>query len=120
MIYQPGTDLLQLVETLEAWCSGVDVTVYLFGSRVRGDHRADSDVDLLIIFSKPTDAAVDWQDEQEKTYYAAIQKLLPGRIALLDPDDAENKALVAAVKAGPVVLKKGNVKCVYLGPKPRR
>ena len=116
MTRQPSNDLLELLDTLSGWSSSADVAVYLFGSRVRGDHRADSDVDLLIV-PEPTDLTVDWHSMQEATHYSAIQELLPGPIALIDPHDEENQGIVAVVAAGPVVLAKGNVRCVWLAPK---
>lgn len=39
--------------------AGGDVEVWLFGSRARGDHRPDSDVDLMVVVA---DDAVDRLD----------------------------------------------------------
>lgn len=118
MTCQLGTDLFELVDTLAEWSAGADVTIYLFGSRVRGDHLPNSDVDLLIV-PEPTNRTTDWQYLQESTQYAAIQSGLPGPIALIDPYDDENRDVVAAIKAGTVVLQNGNVRCIWLEPKPR-
>jgi predicted nucleotidyltransferase len=41
-----SNDLKDLARLLADWAAPASgVTVYLFGSRVRGDHKADSDVD---------------------------------------------------------------------------
>jgi predicted nucleotidyltransferase len=39
-------EVKQLARTLADWAADKSVTVFLFGSRVRGDHRPDSDVDV--------------------------------------------------------------------------
>jgi predicted nucleotidyltransferase len=36
------------MDILAEWAADAPVTVYLFGSRARGDHRPDTDVDLYI------------------------------------------------------------------------
>ena len=40
-----------ILNRIKAWISEVDpeAEVYLYGSRARGDHRADSDWDILLI-----------------------------------------------------------------------
>lgn len=37
-------------------------TLYLYGSRARGDYRKDSDWDLLILLDKPKPSPTDWDD----------------------------------------------------------
>ena len=37
-------------------------TLYLYGSRARGDYRNDSDWDLLILLDKPKSESTDWDD----------------------------------------------------------
>ena len=45
-------------------------TVILFGSRARGDHRPDSDVDLLVIFRKDNATATSRIKQAVKAYFA--------------------------------------------------
>jgi len=42
-----------------------DATVILFGSYARGDHKSDSDIDLLILINKPE---VTREDEKRVKY----------------------------------------------------
>ena len=43
-------EVKQLARTLADWAADKSVTVFLFGSRVRDDHRPDSDVDVFVQF----------------------------------------------------------------------
>jgi predicted nucleotidyltransferase len=59
-----NSELPVLAEVIAEWLDsawGVPIA-YLFGSRVRGDHRPDSDVDLRLYINKwkLDDATVRW------------------------------------------------------------
>jgi predicted nucleotidyltransferase len=61
-------ELTKLVLTLAKWLEPAGgFKAYLFGSRVRGDHRSDSDVDVRIFLMdcKPDAAGTVWWTEQE-------------------------------------------------------
>lgn len=64
-------------------------TVYIFGSRVRGDHRQDSDVDLHIeiILGVPFPR---W-GEENRNNFANLRRVLPGELSL--HQDANDVAL---------------------------
>ena len=59
MAQEPSDELRSLAASIADWAHE-DATVHLFGSRVRGDHKPDSDVDVVIVFSRPTDELVRW------------------------------------------------------------
>jgi predicted nucleotidyltransferase len=40
--------------------------VYLYGSRVRGDHKATSDVDICIEWQSPTQETINWWEENNR------------------------------------------------------
>lgn len=90
------------------------MTIYLFGSRVRSDNRANSDVDIYIDTGNPSDQAVWWFMEQEKTGYAELKALLPGPLGLLDREDSE---MAEKVVSGQLVHSDRNVKCVWMPAK---
>jgi predicted nucleotidyltransferase len=52
-----NNELEALAETLAGWIDSTPAVpaVYLFGSRVRGNHRPDSDVDIRLYL-------VEWSD----------------------------------------------------------
>jgi hypothetical protein len=59
-----------------------DITFYLFGSRVRGDHRPNSDVDLhYVLPPNPTRETTLWWTYQNSVVdFASLRKALPGPI----------------------------------------
>jgi predicted nucleotidyltransferase len=70
-------ELRQLAEVIAEWCEPVTGLehVYLFGSRVRGDHRPDSDVDLRIFMEewrRPDTAAVNWWTRQNESGFEEL------------------------------------------------
>jgi predicted nucleotidyltransferase len=89
---QPPTvssELKDLASLLADWAAPASgVTVYLFGSRVRGDHKPASDIDLCIKWGDGlTDSDVQWHVTNEETDYAAIKRKLPGPLKILERDD---------------------------------
>lgn len=58
-------------------------TVYFFGSRVRNEHRIDSDLDIAIelIYTEPDTALANWMFESEK-FEQSISEMLPWTIDL--------------------------------------
>jgi uncharacterized protein (UPF0332 family)/predicted nucleotidyltransferase len=55
---QERKSLARFLERLEAECGDRVQRVVLFGSRARGDHEAESDVDLLVVTAEEEDKAV--------------------------------------------------------------
>lgn len=49
---------------LADWAAGQTVTVHLFGSRVRGDYKPDSDVGIYIQIERATDETMQWWTAQ--------------------------------------------------------
>lgn len=114
-------DLRDLALAFARWAEGKNVRIYLFGSRVRGDHRPDSDVDAYVDLTLPNmdHDTVVWWTRQQETAFADLLPMLPGPLgdtghAMLDPQD---QATVSNIMNGRVVHTVRNVLCVWLPPK---
>jgi Nucleotidyltransferase domain len=94
-----------------------DITFYLFGSRVRGDHRPNSDVDLhYVLPPNPTRETTLWWTYQNSVVdFASLRKALPGPIKWLE----QHAPFRSQVEQGKVVHQDRNVACVWLPPKPK-
>ena len=57
--------------------------IYFFGSRVRGEHRNDSDLDVAVqlIFPDPSTALAHWSFESD-TWISQLTPLLPWKLDL--------------------------------------
>jgi predicted nucleotidyltransferase len=113
MIKVNDEELKQLAQTLADWAADKSVTVYLFGSRVRGDHRQDSDVDIFVQPGKATRETAVWWTVQNSEDFASLRARLPGKLKVLDA----HAPLVPSVLKGKVVYRDRNVVCVLLPPK---
>ena len=116
MTFKVSCELKHLVSTLAEWAEpATSATVYLYGSRVRGDHARDSDIDIAVDWGNPVDdATVDWWGFNNANEFSSINEKLPGPLQVLEPDDKE---FHAKVRNGPFVYREGNIVCVLLRPK---
>jgi predicted nucleotidyltransferase len=119
MSTKQNSELEDLAGVLAKWSDGYAVTVFLYGSRVRGDHREDSDVDIYISWrlcqedSETNDKTVRWWTQENADDFASLKALLPGRLEILEPADK----LGIEISVGKVVYTQGNVKCIWRRPK---
>ena len=118
----PLTDELRhIAEAVARWVDDVPgiSAVYLFGSRVRGDHKPDSDVDLRLFVEEmgSDDETTLWWTRQNECDFAGLKAALPGPLALhRDAGDAADGAIREGA-ANPVLVV-GKVICVCTPPKP--
>jgi hypothetical protein len=116
--FPENEDLKALAKVLADWANGHDCfQFYLFGSRVRGDHRSDSDVDVVVRWFEPGAESCNWWDQQIDSGFEIINQLLPGKLQILEYSDPISEAVLAA-SAKPILTDR-NVLCVWLPPKPR-
>lgn len=116
-------DLRAVAEIIAEWVERVPgiAVVYLFGSRVRGDHRSDSDVDLRL-YTKDWQLdpkTMAWWGQQNETDFAELKAQLPGPLAIhRESWDAADDA----IKTGTAipVLTTGKVVCVWTPPRQER
>jgi predicted nucleotidyltransferase len=111
-----SNELAALAEIIGKWLDdapGVPVA-YLFGSRVRGDHRPDSDVDLRLYLQDWTlDAeTMRWWMHQNDTDFAELKAKLPGPLALHRETSDAADAAIKAGRATPVLTVR-KVVCVW-------
>jgi predicted nucleotidyltransferase len=113
---RPSAEHKQLARTIAKWASTAPtVTIYVFGSRVRGDHRTDSDVDICIQFPETiSDALLDWWEDSQATDFADLKARLPGPLKILEEDDPVWQMVAIA----PALHPEGNVCSVWMPPKP--
>jgi hypothetical protein len=125
------SDLSALAETVARWVDEVEdvPAVYLFGSRVRGDHRPDSDVDLCLVMDEwgGGDAGTAWWIRQNEAGFADLKAVLPGPLPGRDGHphrDDHDPALrwVREARADPsrIVLQVRKAVCLWTPPKPAR
>ncbi|WP_083856188.1 nucleotidyltransferase domain-containing protein [Reyranella massiliensis] len=121
---QPSPDLVDLTRVVAAWAAARAVKIYIFGSRVRGDHGPLSDVDLYIDLSEAhkDNETVHWWTRQQETSFADLTPYLPGPLGkngheTLDPQDL---VMVSRITSGKAIWAYCNVICIWLPPKPTR
>jgi hypothetical protein len=66
-------------------------TLYLFGSRVGGDHRPDSDVDVSIAWGTLSEADLDWWSKNNEELFVTIDNLLPGKLQILEENATHHR-----------------------------
>jgi GT2 family glycosyltransferase len=93
-------DLAVLADILADWIEPAPnvPAIYLFGSRVRGDHRPDSDVDVRLFLNEWRNVDtrdMEWWTKENETDFAALKARLPGPLAvhLEQHDDADASIL---------------------------
>ena len=119
-----SAELSDLAEVLADWIKPVPgvPAVYLFGSRVRGDHRPDSDVDVRLFLNEWKDvcrATMAWWGKQNETDFADLKSGLPGPLAIHREAWHDADVAIRKGKASPVLVF-GRVVCVWTPPKARR
>jgi predicted nucleotidyltransferase len=112
-----GEDLQTLAETLAQWIDAAPgvPAIYLFGSRVRGDHRLNSDVDVRVFLNewKVSDGVtIDWWTKQNETDFAELKPKLPGSLHIhRETTDAADENIRKGMKNP--VLTVGKAVCVW-------
>src|ERR1700756_518151 len=101
-------ELRALAETLAEWIESAPgiPAVYLFGSRVRGDHRSDSDVDVRLYLNEwhSCEKTRQWWLTQNETDFADLKARLPGPLAIhREPHDDADDSIRAGMK-NPVLV----------------
>jgi hypothetical protein len=114
----PSPELKNLARILADWAApSPNARVYLFGSRVRGDYRPDSDVDIHVDWSFVSEDDVEWWTHNNETDFADLKPRLPGPLKILGPTDPWAKVVATAGKKP--FCQDRNVSCVWLPPKPK-
>jgi len=93
--------------------------VYLFGSRVRGDHRPDSDVDVRVFTNEWINLDqrdMDWWVKENQSDFTALKSRLPGPLSLHREtrDDADPTILQG--RKSPILIVR-RIVCVWTPPK---
>jgi polymorphic toxin system nucleotidyltransferase-like protein len=121
-----------LVEILASWIDPVPgiPALYLFGSRVRGDHRPDSDVDVRLYWEEWSFAdpfTAQWSTRQNDADFAELRVRLPGPLDLgrdpmnFHPTNFLGNVVdpaIAEARRNPFLLHR-KVVCLLTPPKPR-
>jgi predicted nucleotidyltransferase len=105
-----SAELAEFVRKLADWAEPARGTViYLYGSRVRGDHQADSDVDICIHFASPTSDDINWWSKNNLDDFQSISTALGARVEILE----RNSPIRTEILIAPVVFQDRNVRCVW-------
>ena len=94
--------------------------VYIFGSRVRGDYREDSDIDVRLYQDEwvADNETTDWWTEQNDRGFAELKAQLPGPLSIhCESEDAADPAIREGAKRP--IYKDRKAVCVWTPPKPK-
>jgi hypothetical protein len=114
-------DLVSLANILADWLEPAPniPAAYLFGSRVRGDHKPDSDVDVRLFIHEWRDLQrvdMDWWSNENRTDFADLKSRLPGPLAIhREQRDDADPAILEGRKNPVLVVRR--VVCVWTSPK---
>jgi Nucleotidyltransferase domain len=79
-------ELQELGSKIADWAHP-ELIVYVFGSRVRGDHAPNSDVDIHFgLPSNPSREFTLWWTGQHNQDFSDLKKVLPGPLRILERD----------------------------------
>lgn len=108
--------LVKLTRILADWVEpapGYDI--YLFGSRVRGDHGPNSDVDVVIPDPQSlSEADLKWWCDINEDEFGSINTALPGPLHILPNFDP----IADKVRNAREIYRDRQVRCVWMDPKP--
>jgi predicted nucleotidyltransferase len=103
-------ELKALARILADWATPASTsTICLYGSRVRGDHGPNSDVDIRADWAGTHDE-VSWWTEINQSDFADINAKLPGKLHVLPSNDPVKDK----VRFGTVIYRDRNISCVLL------
>ena len=86
--------------------------VILFGSRARGDERADSDIDLIVVEAEPFGPDRSRHDESSKLYRTLAQFRVAADVLVYSQDDVDywrdslNHVLARGLREGRVLYER--------------
>jgi predicted nucleotidyltransferase len=114
--YVVTQQLLDLADILADWIAPAPniPAVYLFGSRVRGDHRPDSDVDVRLLLNewgKIDQRDREWWIAQNTSDFADLKAKLPGPLAIHREASDDADAAILAGRKTPLLIHR-RVVCV--------
>jgi predicted nucleotidyltransferase len=114
-------DLYALANLLSDWIEPAPniPAVYLFGSRVRGDHRPDSDVDVRMLLHEWRNLSSEdtiWWTKQNETDFADLKARLSGPLALHREQSDDADAAILKGRVRPVLVLR-RVVCVWTPPR---
>jgi Nucleotidyltransferase domain len=107
-------ELEELASKIADWAHP-ELTVYVFGSRVRGDHGPNSDVDIHFgLPGGPSREFTCWWTRQNNQDFPDLRKVLPGALGPFE----RTAPLAPEIEGGRVVHECRNVRCILLPAKP--
>lgn len=110
--YEPVTAALLRAMTDEIVRTVRPLRVLLFGSHARGDARADSDVDLLVVEDEPFGPGRSRLDEAGRLWQALARFFVPKDILIYTDDEvrrwasSRNHVIARALREGKVLYER--------------
>ena len=106
---------MRLARVVADWARDARLAeVYLYGSRVRGDHEPDSDVDLCFAFPVRDPGIMAWWELNQLTRFALLELKLGERVRALPlKGPIAEEVRKAALDPERVVHQDRNVTCVW-------
>ena len=113
-------DLKDIAAVVADWADQYPLigVAYIFGSRVRGDHKAESDLDVAIDFDLSQGSSeVTPFDAELASECAGLKSMILAPIVLHIHKDFDDLAW-PSIRAGECIHRDRKVQCVIVPPKP--